>query len=73
MNTVAEQVTIKGHPGIEYESADKRQLKVDVCASCGSMRSVLWLSVDRWYCRVCRNEGMQKPTMIPVSNPARRR
>lgn len=66
-------VTIDGHPGVEYESADGRQLKIQVCAECGQLRTVLWLDKDRWYCRSCRAEGVQRPTVIPVSNPARRR
>lgn len=71
--SVVDELTIKGHPGMDYQSADGRELRIQLCAECGAMRSVLWLTGDRWYCRACRAEGVQKPTVIPVSNPARRR
>ena len=64
---------IKGHPGVQYESADGRQLTVTVCAECGELRSLLWLTGDRWYCRSCRAEGVGRGKLIPVTNPARRR
>lgn len=64
--------TIKGHPEIVTESPTQT-LRITVCAECGSLRSVLWLSSDRWYCRSCRAEGAGKSKLIPISNPARRR
>lgn len=65
--------TIQGHPGIEYQSADGRELRISVCSECGELKTILWLSGDRWYCRSCRAEGVEAPTVIPVTNPARRR
>lgn len=64
--------TIAGHPEIVTES-DTQKIRITVCSECGTMRSVLWLSTDRWYCRSCKAEGAGKTTLIPLSNPARRR
>ena len=64
---------IQGHPGIDYESTDGRTLTITVCAECGALRTLLWLTGDRWYCRECRAEGVGKGMLVPVSNPARRR
>lgn len=65
--------TIKGHPGVEYQSSDGRTLRITVCAECGELRSLLWLTGDRWYCRHCRAEGVGRGAQVPISNPARRR
>ena len=40
---------------------------ITVCAECGEMRSVMWLTKDRWYCRTCRNYGWQPPDMFPIA------
>ena len=65
--------TIEGHPGIEYQSVDGRQLTVTVCAECGKLRTLLWLTGDRWHCSACRAEGVGRGKLVPVSKPTRRR
>lgn len=65
---------IKGHPHeIAVNDITGQENDVALCAECGSLKSVLWLNRDRWFCRVCRNEGVVNPTRIPLTNPARRR
>lgn len=66
-----EDPTIKGHPELELPDSlgGGQSVFITVCAECGAMKSVLWLDGDRWYCRVCRNTGSARPTMVPVSMP----
>lgn len=64
---------IKGHPAVEAHRTSRPALKITVCAECESLKSVLFLSRDRWFCTTCRTEGDARPTQIPVSNPARKR
>lgn len=61
-----EPETIKGHPVIELETSENPVL-ITVCAECGELRSVLWLSKDRWYCRTCRAAGATPPNLYPVA------
>ena len=65
-------LTIEGHPNILAHNTEGRTMKIIICAECNAVRSVLYLSKDRWYCTSCRNSGDARPTMIPLSNPARR-
>jgi len=63
---------VAGHPHLAAVNAQGRDMQITVCAECESMRSILWLANDRWYCRVCRNSGVARPTTIPLSRPGRR-
>ena len=46
---------ISGHPTLELEPmVGSDPVVITVCAECGEMRSVLWLTEDRWYCRNCK-------------------
>jgi hypothetical protein len=63
---------ISGHPTVEAHRTARAPLKITVCATCERVRSVLFLSRDRWFCTACRAEGDARPTQIPVSNPAKR-
>mgnify|MGYP000880015588 CR=1 FL=1 len=69
----ADAATIAGHPSQTIVSRDASTFEVSVCAECGSLRSILWLLGDRWYCRTCRSSGEGRPTAIPVTNPSRNR
>jgi hypothetical protein len=63
---------IRGHPAVDAEpnaNTGARPFLITVCAECEAMRSVLFLSRDRWYCTKCRAEGDARPTMIPMSKP----
>lgn len=64
---------IGGHPTVEAWNDEGRALNFTVCAGCGSLRSVLFLSRDRWYCTACRNEGDARPTVVALSHPAKER
>jgi len=59
---------IQGHPVLELEPLQGEDpVVITVCAQCGEMRSVLWLTGDRWYCRSCRAEGVKPPNMYPIA------
>jgi len=60
-------MTIKGHPVIEAPNAADNAVMITVCAGCGELRTILFLSKDRWYCRQCRTQGDQRPTIIPIA------
>lgn len=59
---------IKGHPVIELEpGVGSEPVVITVCAECGEMRSVLWLTKDRWYCRSCKAAGAKPPKLYPIA------
>lgn len=65
---------IKGHPELPTYAEDGTQVgMITVCAGCERIRTILFLSGDRWFCTACREEGDARPTQIPLSNPARSR
>jgi hypothetical protein len=66
-------VTIQGHPAVAAHRPHAPALQITVCAGCERMRTILFLSRDRWFCTACREEGDARPTQIPLSNPARSR
>jgi hypothetical protein len=66
-------VTIQGHPSVEAINAEGRVMNITVCAECGALRSVLFLSQDRWLCTRCRAQGVATPTVVPLAKPVRRR
>jgi hypothetical protein len=59
--------TISGHPEVVLPNADDNPVTITVCAGCGEMRTILFLSGDRWFCTKCRAEGDARPTMIPIA------
>jgi len=59
-------VTIGGHPAIEIQTDDQTIL-ITVCASCGELRTILFLRRDRWYCSKCRAEGAAPPNLYPIA------
>jgi ribosomal protein S27AE len=58
---------VNGHPTLEFGNSDDNAVMITVCCECGQMRSVLWLSADRWYCSKCKAAGDRRPTMIPIA------
>lgn len=64
--------TVSGHPALEAHRTYADALKITVCAGCERMRTILFLSGDRWFCTACREEGDARPTQIPITNPSRR-
>ena len=53
--------------GISWKQPEPQPVVIYVCANCERMRTVLFLSEDRWLCTACRNEGSERPTFIPVT------
>jgi len=59
---------IQGHPVRElYLAPDVEPTLITVCAECGHMRTILFLSDDRWFCFRCKTEGHTKPHLYPVT------
>jgi hypothetical protein len=59
---------IDGHPTVELHlaSADSPTL-LTVCAACGHLRTILFLSKDRWFCFKCKTEGATAPNLYPIA------
>lgn len=66
-------MTVQGHPSVAAITPEGREIRITVCAECGELSTILWLTKDRWYCRNCRTEGAGRAEKVPISNPARRR
>ena len=62
----AEPAVIGGHPTLELVTDDQSTL-ITVCASCGELRTILFLRRDRWYCSKCRAEGAAPPNLYPIA------
>lgn len=59
---------IKGHPVVPlYNEQGDTINMLTVCAECGELRTILFLSDDRWYCSKCRTEGDTRPRMYPIA------
>jgi ribosomal protein S27AE len=59
---------IQGHPEAPLlDDAGNLQTMITVCAACGEMRSILFLTRDRWHCTKCRTEGVAPPNLYPVA------
>lgn len=63
---------ISGHPALEAANYRDEPVTITVCAGCGQMRTVLFLSRDRWFCTSCRVEGDTRPTVVPLGATTRR-
>lgn len=57
---------IKGHPSIIIPSGGGPKL-VTLCASCGQMKTILFLDRDRWFCMRCKTEGAAAPALYPIA------
>jgi hypothetical protein len=58
---------INGHPTLDLPNSADNPVLITVCCECGSMRTILWLSRDRYYCSKCKAAGDRRPTMIPIA------
>jgi len=59
--------TINGHPTVELHHDDGPPTLITVCAECGHVRSILFLTRDRWFCSQCRAEGVSAPNLYPIA------
>jgi hypothetical protein len=58
---------VEGHPVREvYLAAETEPTLITVCAQCGHMKSIIFLSKDRWFCFQCKTQGETKPDLYPV-------
>lgn len=62
MPDIPEPKVISGHP----QTVNSAGSLIYLCANCERMRTVLFLSKDRWLCTACRNEGTAQPTYVPI-------
>lgn len=58
---------IGGHPVSELVLDNGDARLITCCASCGQLRTILFLSKDRWFCTRCRAEGVTRPNLYPVA------
>ena len=59
---------IKGHPTLELiTAAEAPPTLLTVCAQCGSLRTILFLDKDRWFCFRCKTEGATRPNLYPIA------
>lgn len=65
---VREPGVINGHPEVPLlDTAGELVQMLTVCAACGDVRTILFLTRDRWYCSKCRMTGIAPPQLYPVS------
>ena len=68
LELVSEPVVINGHPEVPLvDGSGDLVSMLTVCAACGEVRTILFLSADRWYCSKCRMTGIAPPQLYPVS------
>jgi ribosomal protein S27AE len=61
-------VEIKGHPTVPLlDDVGNLKQMITACAHCGELRTILFLTKDRWYCSKCRAEGATPPNLYPVA------
>jgi ribosomal protein S27AE len=60
-------LTIQGHPSVVLPNGAGDGVMISVCCECGALRSVLWLSKDRWACTKCRAVADNRPKMFPIA------
>jgi hypothetical protein len=59
---------IPGHPVVElYLAPEQEPMLLTCCAACGQLRTILFLSKDRWMCFRCKTEGQTKPNLYPIA------
>ena len=57
---------IKGHPTV-WLATDTDPVLITACAACGELRTILFLSKDRWFCYRCKTEGASPPNLYPIA------
>lgn len=55
--------------GVRWKERTPEPVVVYLCANCERLRTVLFLTKDRWLCTACRNEGDAQPTFVPINRP----
>jgi hypothetical protein len=55
------------HPVLEVEHDHAPPTLLTVCAECGRLRTILFLTHDRWLCTSCRSEGTTAPNLYPIA------
>jgi hypothetical protein len=60
---------IEGHPHLSLHINGNEQppTLLTVCAECGNLRTILFLSKDRWFCFTCKTEGASVPNLYPIA------
>lgn len=48
---------------------EPREIRITVCAECERVRTILFLSNDRWLCTGCRNAGTATPIPVRLRSP----
>lgn len=65
---MAADPTIQGHPSLLLDTGPQTPpTLVTVCAECGQLRTILFLSKDRWFCTRCRTGGAAPPNLYPIA------
>jgi len=68
LRAVHEPKVISGHPEQPLlNDAGNLISMLTVCAQCGALRTILFLTADRWYCSKCRFECTVPPKFYPVA------
>jgi hypothetical protein len=62
---------IGGHPSIlaHRDELGLAPMRLSMCAGCERVKTIMFLSRDRWLCTHCRAEGDARPTQIPLRRP----
>jgi len=63
---------VDGHPSVDVELDDGTRTVWTVCASCERLRTILFLTGDRWLCVSCKSEGTAAPTLVSYPKPKER-
>lgn len=59
---------IGGHPTLELiTDPHAPPTLITVCAECGHLRTVLFLTKDRWFCFNCKTSGATAPNLYPLA------
>lgn len=57
--------------GISRRTPKSKPITIYLCANCERVRSVMFLTEDRWLCTSCKNEGDARPAFFPITKPER--
>ena len=53
--------------GVSWKTPEPEPVTIYLCANCERVRTVMFLTEDRWLCTSCRNEGDARPALVPIS------
>lgn len=56
------EVIIRDHPTMTLDSGQV----IYLCAGCGRLRPVIFLTGDRFLCTPCKTTGNERPTFVPA-------